>query len=51
MAQYLSQLNKFRNYTPQAQDYLMYRADKIGQMVWRKRTYLMPSLESCMVRV
>ena len=49
MSQYLSQLNKYRSYTPQAQDYLMYRAERIGVMVWRKRTYLMPPMESCML--
>ena len=49
MALYNQLLNKFRNYTPQAQDYLMYRAERIGVMVWRKRTYLMPPMESCML--
>jgi hypothetical protein len=49
MAQYLSQLNKFRSWNPLAQQYAMYRADKIGQLIWKKRTYLMQPLESCML--
>ena len=51
MSQYLSQLNKYRNYNQYAQSYLLQKAERIGAMVWKKRTYLMPPLESCMLIV
>lgn len=51
MSQYLSQLNKYRTYNQYAQSYLLQRAERIATMVWRKRTYLMPPLESCVLIV
>ena len=49
MAQYYNQLEKYRTYNSYAQSYLLQRAERIATMVWRKRTYLMPPMESCML--
>lgn len=51
MVQYYNQLEKYRTYNSYAQEYLLQRAERIAIMVWRKRTYLMPPLENCMLTV
>lgn len=51
MALYYQRLEQYRTYNQYAQSYLLQRAERIGAMVWKKRTYLMPPLESCMTKV